>query len=227
MIRNQDLTTLLVLIILLVFYFLQIFQRVKLVYLFRSLSYHFRNILVPYNIDDLGISASGTSVINYYNYFYMFFFLIINGVVMTYFGALSLQGSIKFDGISNELFLKLLNFNIIIFITLSVRFLIIKYFLEMFLSYKLKFIFFKNYIINIIIGILMLINFVVYNLNTFYNFNYLKNTFFILLVLHFIFQTKNYLSYFSKIDIKEVMYFILYLCGFKLAPWLWLYLILF
>jgi len=126
MIRNQDLTTLLVLIILLVFYFLQIFQRVKLVYLFRSLSYHFRNILVPYNIDDLGISASGTSVINYYNYFYMFFFLIINGVVMTYFGALSLQGSIKFDGISNELFLKLLNFNIIIFITLSVRFLIIK-----------------------------------------------------------------------------------------------------
>ena len=223
MIRNQDLTTLFVLIIFLVFYFLQIFQRVKLVYLFRSLNYHFRNILVPYNIDDLGISASGTSVINYYNYFYMFFFLLINGVIMTYFGALSLQGSIKFDGISNELFLKLLNFNIIIFITLSVRFLIIKYFLEMFLSYKLKFIFFKNYIINIIIGILMLINFVVYNLNTFYNFNYLKNTFFILLVLHFIFQTKNYLSYFSKIDIKEVMYFILYLCGFKLAPWIWLY----
>ncbi len=223
MIRNQDLTTLFVLIILLVFYFLQIFQRVKLVYLFRSLNYHFRNILVPYNIDDLGISASGTSVINYYNYFYMFFFLLINGVVMTYFGALSLQGIIKFEGISNELFLKLLNFNIIIFITLSVRFLIIKYILEMFLSYKLKFIFFKNYIINIIIGILMLINFVVYNLNTFYNFNYLKNTFLILLGLHFIFQTKNYLSYFSKIDIKEVMYFILYLCGFKLAPWIWLY----
>ncbi len=223
MILNQDLTTLFVLIILLVFYFLQIFQRVKLVYLFRSLNYHFRNILVPYNIDDLGISASGTSVINYYNYFYMFFFLLINGVVMTYFGALSLQGIIKFEGISNELFLKLLNFNTIIFITLSVRFLIIKYILEMFLNYKLKFIFFKNYIINIIIGILMLINFVVYNLNTFYNFNYLKNTFLILLGLHFIFQTKNYLSYFSKIDIKEVMYFILYLCGFKLAPWIWLY----
>jgi len=223
MIRNQDLTTLFVLIILLVFYFLQIFQRVKLVYLFRSLNYHFRNILVPYNIDDLGISASGTSVINYYNYFYVFFFLLINGVVMTYFGALSLQGIIKFEGISNELFLELLNFNIIIFITLSIRFLIIKYILEMFLSYKLKFIFFKNYIINIIIGILMLINFVVYNLNTFYNFNYLKNTFLILLGLHFIFQTKNYLSYFSKIDIKEVMYFILYLCAFKIAPWIWLY----
>ena len=223
MIRNQDLTTLFILIILLVFYFLQIFQRVKLVYLFRSLSYHFRNILRPYNIDDLGISGSGTSVINYYNYFYIFFFLLINGIVMTYFGALTYQGTIKFDGISNELFFRLLNFNIIIFITLVIRFLIIKYVLEIFLNYKLKFIFFKNYIINIIIGILMLINFIVYNLNTFYDFNYLKNIFLILLGLHFIFQTKNYLSYFSKIDIKEIMYFILYLCAFKLAPWIWLY----
>ena len=223
MIRNQDLTTLFILIILFVFYFLQIFQKVKLVYLFRSLSYHFRNILRPYNIDDLGISGSGTSVINYYNYFYIFFFLLINGMVMTYFGALTYQGTIKFDAISNELFFKLLNFNIVIFITLVIRFLIIKYILEMFLNNRLKFIFFKNYIINIIIGILMLINFVVYNLNVFYNFNYLKNIFLILLGLHFIFQTKNYLSYFSKIDIKEIMYFILYLCAFKLAPWIWLY----
>ncbi len=223
MIRNQDLTTLFIIIILLVFYFLQIFQRVKLVYLFRSLSYHFRNILRPYNIDDLGISGSGTSVINYYNYFYIFFFLIINGIVMTYFGALTYQGTIKFDGISNELFFRLLNFNIIIFITLVIRFLIIKYILEMFINYKLKFIFFKNYIINIIIGILLLINFVVYNLNDFYDFTYLKNNFLIILGLHFIFQTKNYISYFSKIDIKEIMYFILYLCAFKLAPWIWLY----
>ena len=223
MIRNQDLTTLFVVIILLIFYFLQIFQRVKLVYLFRSVSYHFRNILVPYNVDDLGISSSGTSIINYFNYFYLFFFLLINLLVMTYFGTLSFNGSLNFDGMSNELFLRLLNFNILIFVTLSVRFLVIKYVLEMFLSNKLKFIFFKNYIINIIIGILMLINYVVYSLNTFYDFNYLKNIFLILFVLHFIFQAKNYLSYFSKIDIKDVMYFILYLCGFKLAPWIWLY----
>ena len=223
MIRNQDLTTLFVIIILLIFYFLQIFQRAKLVYLFRSVSYHFRNILVPYNVDDLGISGSGTSIINYFNYFYLFFFLLINIVVMTNFGALSFHGSINFDEMGNELFIRLLNFNILIFITLSVRFLVIKYIIEMFLNYKLKFIFFKNYIINIIIGILMLINFVVYSLNTFYDFIYLRNTFLILLLLHFIFQAKNYLSYFSKINIKEVMYFILYLCGLKLAPWIWLY----
>ena len=223
MILNQNLTTFFVLIILFVFYFFQIFQKAKLIYLFRSVRYHFRNILVPYNSDDLNISGSGTSVINYYNYFYIFFFLLINGAIITYLGALYPQEITKFDGLSNELFLRLLNYNVIIFTTLSVRFLVIRYILEMFLEYKLKFIFFKNYIVNIIIGILMLINFVVYSLNTFYDFIYLRNTFLILLLLHFIFQAKNYLSYFSKIDIKEVMYFILYLCGFKLAPWIWLY----
>ena len=223
MILNQDLTTFFGLIILLVFYFFQIFQKVKLVYLFRSVWYHFRNILVPYNSDDLNISGSGTSVINYYNYFYIFFFLLINGAIMTYLGALNPLEITKFDGLSNELFLRLLNYNVIIFTTLSVRFLVIRYILEMFLEYKLRFIFFKNYIINIIIGILLLINFVIYNLNSFLNLTYLKYSFLIFFFLHFIFQAKNYFSYFSKIDIKEVVYFILYLCAFKIAPWIWLY----
>ena len=223
MILNQNLTTFFVLIILFVFYFFQIFQKVKLVYLFRSVRYHFRNILVPYNSDDLNISGSGTSVINYYNYFYIFFFLLINGAIMTYLGALNPQEITKFDGLNNELFLGLLNYNIIIFTTLSIRFLVIRYIIEMFLEYKLRFIFFKNYIINIIIGILLLINFVIYNLNSFLNLTYLKYTFLVFFFLHFIFQAKNYFSYFSKIDIKEVVYFILYLCAFKIAPWIWLY----
>jgi len=223
MIRNQDLTTLFVLIILLVFYFFQTFQRVKLVYLFKSLSYHFRNILVPYGADDLGISGSGTSLINYFHYFYIFFFLLINGVIITYFEAWSLEGNVKFDGISNVYFLRFLNFYILILATLLIRFLIIRYIIEMFISSRLKFIFYKNYIVNIIIAVLMFINFVIFSLNSFYDFNYLKNTSFLLIGLHFLFQSKNYLSYFTNIDVKEVMYFILYLCAFKLAPWIWIY----
>ena len=223
MIRNQDITSLFVLFVLLVFYFFITFQRVKLVYLFRSLSYHFRNILVPYSKDDLGISGSGTSIINYFHYFYIFFFLLINGVIMTYFVAVLQQGTIKIDGMSNEYFLGLLKFNIIIIGTLFIRFLIIKYVLGMFISSSLKFIFYKNYIVNIVIAVLMFLNFIIYSLNSFYNFNYLKNTFFLLMGLHFIFQSKNYLSYFLKFDLKDIMYLILYLCAFKLAPWIWLY----
>ena len=223
MIQNQDVTSLFILIVLLVFYFFQTFQRVKLVYLFRSLRYHFRNILVPYGKDDLGISGTGTSLINYFHYFYIFFFLLINGVIMTYYVAVIQQGNIKIDGMSTDYFSRLLNFNILILVTLFLRFLIIRYVLEMFIGSRLKFIFYKNYIVTIIIAVLMFLNFVVYNLNSFYDFNYLKNTSFILIGLHFIFQSKNYLSYFLKFDLKEVMYFILYLCAFKLAPWIWLY----
>ena len=102
MIQNQALSSLFILILLLVFYLFQIFQRVKLVYLFRSVKYHFRNILTPYSSDDLGISGTGTSVINYFHYFYIFFFLLINGVIMTYYVAVIQQGNIKIDGMITE-----------------------------------------------------------------------------------------------------------------------------
>ena len=223
MIQNQVLSSLFILILLLVLYLFQIFQRVKLVYLFRSFGYHFRNILLPYNSDDLGISSSGTSVINYFHYFYIFFFLLINGVIISYYGAWLEGGDLKLNKISYDLFMSYFKFNSLILITLFIRFLLIRFVLELFINYKLKFLFYKNFIISIIIGLLMFINFVIYNLNPSYETSYLFSTFLVLFILHFIFQTKNYLSYFVKLKVKEVMYFILYLCAFKLAPWIWLY----
>lgn len=219
MIQNQDITSVFVIIIILIFYFFQVFQRVKLLYLFRSAYYHFTNIFFPYNPDDLNLHGK----INYLHYFYIFFFTLINGVIIVYIGSFSFDGSIKSEGMSAEIFLSFLSINSLIFLMLSIRFLIIKYVLEKFLSSKLKFIFFKNYVVSIIIVVLLLINFVIYNLNSFYTIDYLNNTFFILIGLHFIFQAKNYLSLIIKYEAKEIMYLILYLCAFKLAPWLWLY----
>ena len=223
MIQNQVLSSLFILILLLVFYLFQIFQRVKLVYLFRSFGYHFRNILLPYNSDDLSVASSGTSVINYFHYFYIFFFLLINGVIISYYGAWLEGGDLKLNKISYDLFMSYFKFNSLILVTLFIRFVLIRFVLELFINYKLKFLFYKNFIISIIIGLLMFINFVVYNLNPSYETSYLFSTFLVLFILHFIFQTKNYLSYFVKLKVKEVMYFILYLCAFKLAPWIWLY----
>ena len=223
MIQNQVLSSLFILILLLVLYLFQIFQRVKLVYLFRSFGYHFRNILLPYNSDDLSVSSSGTSVINYFHYFYIFFFLLINGVIIAYYGAWLEGGGLKLNKISYDLFMSYFKFNSLILVTLFIRFLLIRFVLELFINYKLKFLFYKNFIISIIIGLLMFINFVIYNLNPSYETSYLFSTFLVLFILHFIFQTKNYLSYFVKLKVKEVMYFILYLCAFKLAPWIWLY----
>ena len=222
MISNQDVSSVFVLVLIIVFYLFQVFQKTKLLYLFRSVSYHFTNIFFLYNPEDLNIHGR----INYFHYFYIFFYHLINVVIMVYLTAFTYEGSLKAEGMDKELFNYLLSINFFIYAAIFIRFLIIKYFLEIFLTSKLKFIFFKNFIINIIIGILMLINFTFYNLNSFYDIDYLKTTFLILIGLHFIFQAKNYYSLIIKFEVKEVIYLILYLCAFKLAPWLWLYSIL-
>ena len=222
MISNQDVTSVFVLVLIIVFYLFQVFQKTKLLYLFRSVSYHFTNIFFLYNPEDLNIHGR----INYFHYFYIFFYHLINVVIMVYLTAFTYEGSLKAEGMDKELFNYLLSINFFIYAAIFIIFLIIKYFLEIFLTSNLKFIFFKNFIINIIIVILMLINFTFYNLNSFYDIDYLKTTFLILIGLHFIFQAKNYYSLIIKFEVKEVMYLILYLCAFKLAPWLWLYSIL-
>lgn len=219
MIQNQELTSFFVLVLIIVFYFFQVFQKTKLLYLFRSAHYHFANILFLYNKENLNVHGK----INYFNYFYIFFFTLINVVIIVYIESFVFEGFINSKGMSTELSLSFLSINSLIFLMLLVRFLLIKYILEKFLSYRLKFIFFKNYIVSIIIGLLLFIIFVFYNLNSFFTIDYLKNTFIILIGLHFIFQAKNYLSLIIKCTSKEVMYFILYLCAFKLAPWLWIY----
>ena len=106
---------------------------------------------------------------------------------------------------------------------LVIRFLMIEYILNMFIRSKLKLIFYKNFIISIIIALLMMFNFFIFIYNDFYDFNSLKISSIVFISLFIILQTKNYLSYFAKLKVKEVMYFILYLCAFKLAPWIWLY----
>ena len=78
---------------------------------------------------------------------------------MVYLSAYIYDGSLKAEGMDKELFKSLLSINLFIYAVIFIRFLIIKYFIEIFLTSKLKFIFFKKFIINIIIGILMLINF--------------------------------------------------------------------
>ena len=216
MILTNDIINVFVLILILVFYFFTIYQKVKLLYLFRSLQYHFTNLFFPYNADDLAISK-----ISYINYFNGFFFVIINVVIVSYFSSLRLNGS--YDQ------LQLIQFNTILFINsivsgiLLIRFLIIEYILGIFIDSQLKLIFYKNFIISIIISLLMIFNYFIYTYNDFYDFNSLKISLIVFILLFIILQTKNYLSYFIKLEIKEVMYFILYLCDFKLATWIWLY----
>lgn len=216
MILTNNIINVVVLILILVFYFFTVYQKVKLLYLFRSLQYHFTNLFFPYNADDLTISK-----ISYINYFNGFFFVIINVVIALYLSSLRLNAGydqLNLNHFNTSVYINLITLSIIV-----IRFLIIKYVLNMFIGSKLKLIFYKNFIISIIISLLMIFNFFIYTYNDFYDFNSLKISLILFISLFIILQTKNYLSYFVKLEVKEVMYFILYLCAFKLAPWIWLY----
>ena len=216
MILTNNIINVVVLILILVFYFFTVYQKVKLLYLFRSLQYHFTNLFFPYNADDLTISK-----ISYINYFNGFFFVIINVVIALYLSSLRLNDGydqLHLNHFNTSVYINLITVGIIV-----IRFLIIKYILNMFIGSKLKLIFYKNFIISIIISLLMIFNLFIYTYNDFYDFNSLKISLILFISLFIILQTKNYLSYFVKLEVKEVMYFILYLCTFKLAPWIWLY----
>ena len=212
MILTNNFINVFVLILIIVFYFFTVYQKVKLLYLFRSLQYHFTNLFFPYNADDLTISK-----ISYINYFNGFFFVIINVVIALYLSSLGLNAGydqLHLNHFNTSVYINLITVSIIV-----IRFLIIKYILNMFIGSKLKLIFYKNFIISIIISLLMIFNFFIYTYNDFYDFNSLKISLILFISLFIILQTKNYLSYFVKLEVKEVMYFILYLCAFKLAPW--------
>ena len=216
MILIKNIISIYVIILIIIFYLFSYYQRSKLLYLFRSINYHFSNLFFSYNSDDLLINK-----INYYSFFYLFQNFIIISVIANY--LFFFQGDLRGE------FLDIINEKIKIYIYLSVlliislRSLIIEYIIGLFIDSKLKFIFFRNYVISIIISILMITNLFIYVLNDFYNFEYLRLTLYFFILLHIYFQFKNYLSYFLNKGLKEVMYLILYLCAFKLAPWIWLY----
>ena len=142
MILTNNIINVVVLILILVFYFFTVYQKVKLLYLFRSLQYHFTNLFFPYNADDLTISK-----INYINYFNGFFFVIINVAIVLYFSSLRLNGS--YDQLQLNQFNSIININSIAAGIIVIRFLMIEYILNMFIGSKLTLIFYKNFILPI------------------------------------------------------------------------------
>ena len=137
MILTNNIINVVVLILILVFYFFTVYQKVKLLYLFRSLQYHFTNLFFPYNADDLTISK-----ISYINYFNGFFFVIINVVIALYLSSLGLNAGydqLHLNHFNTSVYINLITVSIIV-----IRFLIIKYVLNMFIGSKLKLIFYQN-----------------------------------------------------------------------------------
>ena len=108
-----------------------------------------------------------------------------------------------------------------------IRYFLLKIILNpMGLKKSLDQLYFKSLTINGVLGIIGGCFLLLYHFTFPDNPNFLLTGFVIILVTSLIYHIKIYINITSK-NPSHLFYIILYICGFKIAPWLWLYLILY
>ena len=181
----------------------------KLIYLFKRFVYSMSNFFPGINEED-----KHTLLLKSYSFFNLFWFLFITSII-----SLTIDSFLNFISLIDILILWIS----IILICIS-RFLFISYILKIYRDINIDIVLNKIYIITIYTTVfLFLINLI----NSYYfyiNSYFLKVSTSICLTIYIIAQLNNYLYIIRKYDLKKIFYFILYLCAFKLAPWIWLYL---
>ncbi len=181
----------------------------KLIYLFKRFVYSMSNFFPGINEED-----KHTLLLKSYSFFNLFWFLFITSII-----SLTIDSFLNFISLIDILILWIS----IILICIS-RFLFISYIIKIYKDINIDIVLNKIYIITIYTTVfLFLINLI----NSYYfyiNSYFLKVSTSICLTIYIIAQLNNYLYIIRKYDLKKIFYFILYLCAFKLAPWIWLYL---
>ncbi len=181
----------------------------KLIYLFKRFVYSMSNFFPGINEED-----KYTLLLKSYSFFNLFWFLFITSII-----SLTIDSFLNFISLIDILILWIS----IILICIS-RFLFISYIIKIYKDINIDIVLNKIYIITIYTTVfLFLINLI----NSYYfyiNSYFLKVSTSICLIIYMIAQLNNYLYIIRKYNLKKIFYFILYLCAFKLAPWIWLYL---
>ncbi len=181
----------------------------KLIYLFKRFVYSMSNFFPGINEED-----KYTLLLKSYSFFNLFWFLFITSII-----SLTIDSFLNFISLIDILILWIS----IILICIS-RFLFISYIIKIYKDINIDIVLNKIYIITIYTTVfLFLINLI----NSYYfyiNSYFLKVSTSICLIIYMLAQLNNYLYIIRKYNLKKIFYFILYLCAFKLAPWIWLYL---
>ncbi len=180
----------------------------KLIYLFKRFVYSMTNFFPGINEED-----KHTSLLKSFSVFNLFWFLFITSTI-----SLTIDSFINYSSLID--LIKVWSYIILICI---VRFLFINYILEFYKIIDIDIVFNKIYIITINTALFL---FIINLINSYYyveNSLFLKVATFICLIIYMIAQLNNYLYIISRNNGKYIFYFILYLCAFKLAPWIWFY----
>ena len=205
---SKDFYSIYLLVFLISIFIFKIFNSTKLIYLFNRFKYSMTNFFPKISEEEKGKSKS-----NYFNLFNSYWFLFITSII-----TFIIDSFINFKN-PYDLF----KIWLIIAIICISRYLLVRFIFNIYIDYNLNFISSKIYNLSIFAAffafIIVFINSYYFSYNSFF----LKTLISICLIIYMVAQLNNYLYLIRRGNLKLIVYFILYLCAFKLAPWIWLY----
>jgi len=180
----------------------------KLIYLFNRFVYSMTNFFPGINEEDKhSVLLKSISFLN------LFCFLFITSII-----SFTIDSYLNFTSL--EEFLRI--WALIILICIS-RYTLINLLLKGYNIPEIDIVFNKIYIITINTAFFL---FIINLVNSYYfveNSLFLKVSSSLCVFIYMIAQLNNYSYLIRRGNIRNIIYFILYLCAFKLAPWIWFY----
>jgi len=205
---SKDFYSIYLLVFFVSIFLFKISNSTKLIYLFNRFVYSMTNFFPGINEEDKhSVLLKSISFLN------LFCFLFITSII-----SFTIDSYLNFTSL--EEFLRI--WALIILICIS-RYTLINFLLKAYKIPEIDIVLNKIYIITINTAFFL---FIINLINSYYfdeNSIFLKVSSFIVVSIYMIAQLNNYLYIVRWGNIKNIIYFILYLCAFKLAPWIWFY----
>ena len=205
---SKDFYSIYLLVFFVSIFLFKISNSTKLIYLFNRFVYSMTNFFPGINEED-----KHSALLKSISFFNLFCFLFITSII-----SFTIDSYLNF--ISLEELLKI--WALIVLICIS-RYSLINFLLKGYKIPEIDIVFNKIYIITINTAFFL---FIINLINSYYfveNSIFLKVSSSICLFIYMIAQLNNYSYVIRWGNLKNVIYFILYLCAFKLAPWIWFY----
>ena len=205
---SKDFYSIYLLVFFVSIFLFKISNSTKLIYLFNRFVYSMTNFFPGINEED-----KHSVLLKSISFFNLFCFLFITSII-----SFTIDSYLNFTSLEDLLRI----WALIVLICIS-RYSLINFLLKGYKIPEIDIVFNKIYIITINTAFFL---FIINLINSYYfveNSIFLKVSSSICLFIYMIAQLNNYSYIIRRGNIKNIIYFILYLCAFKLAPWIWFY----
>ena len=205
---SKDFYSIYLLVFLVSIFLFKLSNSTKLIYLFNRFVYSMTNFFPGINEEDKhSFLLKSNSFLN------LFCFLFITSII-----SFTIDSYLNFTSLEDLLRI----WALIVLICIS-RYSLINFLVKSYKIPEIDVVFNKIYIITINTAFFL---FIINLVNSYYfveNSIFLKVSSSLCLFIYMIAQLNNYSYVIRWGNLKNIIYFILYLCAFKLAPWIWFY----